>query len=120
MLTSTTPATAFLDKLFGDEQGPSRQSGKFEPADPKKYEALGALHARGLAIARSTDYGILPPSVLTAYVNRVLDSVVKASPVPDIRVRAVVTPQDGMRAQATPHGIIYIAWEMLIKMTKED
>jgi Zn-dependent protease with chaperone function len=120
ILAWAAPANAFLDKLFGDEQKPVKQTEKFKPADPEKYRALTSLREKGLALARSTEFGILPPSALTEYVNDVLKKIVRASPVPDIDVHAVVTPQQGMQAQATVHGIIYVAWEMLKTMNTED
>jgi predicted Zn-dependent protease len=93
---------------------------RFEAPELQVYEKLAAERSVTLAIRRSSGYGLVSASELNAYVNRVLERIVAASPVPALDVRAYVRAELGFGAASSADGSIYVHIGLLHDVESED
>ena len=109
---------------FGGDDEDGEESGtyveRFEPPALKVYEELAADRPVILAIQRSSGYGLVAAPELRSYVDRVLQRIVAASPVPDVDVRAFVRAESRFSAHSTPDGSIYVTIGLLQDIESED
>lgn len=114
----------------GDEDGDTDSAGddgktgtylsRFEAPELKAYQDLTADRPAILAIERSSGAGLVAAPELSAYVGRVLQRIVEASPVPALDVRAHVRAEPDFAAHCTPDGSIFVTIGMLHDIESED
>jgi Zn-dependent protease with chaperone function len=109
---------------FGDDDDSEKHQDtyieRFEAPGLEVYEELAADRAVIRAMQRSEGFGLVAAPELNAYVNRVLQRIVAASPVPDLDVRAFVRAEPEFSAHSTPDGSIYVTIQLLQDIASED
>ena len=103
-----------------DSEGIGTYVESFEPPALKVYEELAADRPVILAIQRSSGYGLVAAPELKSYVNRVLQRIVAASPVPGLNARAFVRAESRFSAHSTPDGSVYVTIGLLQDIESED
>jgi Zn-dependent protease with chaperone function len=109
---------------FGDDDDSEEHQGtyieSFEAPGLEVYEELAADRVVIRAMQRSEGFGLVAAPALNAYVNRVLQHIVAASPVPNLDVRAFVRAEPKFSAHSTPDGSIYVTIQLLQDIASED
>jgi Peptidase family M48 len=75
------------------------------------------------ALRQSTDgvaYGVVNDAALDAYLNRIKDRLLKASPLPGCRIQVYVIPQEHFAAAAAADGGIFLPMGLLRDLKNED
>lgn len=111
-----------IDLGFGgdDGEGEGTHLDRFEVPELEVYEELAAKRAVTLSINRSNGYGLVPAVELNVYVNRVLQRIVAASPVPSLDAIAYVRSERGFGAASSADGSIYVNIDTLQDVQSED
>ncbi len=104
----------------GDDGEAGTYLARFEAPEANVYQDLAAERPVMLAIERSSGVGLVAAPDLNAYVGRILQRIVAASPVPDLDVRAHVRGEPDFSAHSTPDGSIFVTIGLLQDIQSED